>query len=161
EAWKISNEPIKQGIYAWPVWGPLPALLAPGGNWQTGLATGIAGALAGTFLMRSVGFIVTKGLGKEAMGLGDADLLLMAGAFRGWQLVVVGLFVSVVPAIFFALFNTIIHRDTSLPFGPSLSAGVMLTSLTWTWLGQSMRLLFFWGDLLFWLVVAGAVVMLM
>jgi leader peptidase (prepilin peptidase)/N-methyltransferase len=82
------------GLYPWPVWGPLPHWLAPGGNWQTGLATGVAGLLVGTFMMRAVGFLFTTGLGKEALGLGDADLMMMVGAFVGWQVVVVAFLVA-------------------------------------------------------------------
>lgn len=158
-AWVIPGS-IKEGIYAWPVWGPLPAWLAPGGNWQTGLATGLAGALVGAFLLRGVGFLVGTGLRKEALGLGDADLMMMAGAFLGWQIAVVALFVSVVPALFFALFNAVVRKDSSLPFGPSLSAGVMLTSLGWRWLGPYVQSLFFWGQMLAILVGVGAALML-
>src|SRR5437016_2886289 len=56
-AWQTNTDEttgIKQGIYAWPFWGPLPAGFAPGGNVQTGLVDGLAGALAGTLLMRGV-----------------------------------------------------------------------------------------------------------
>ncbi|MBI3411457.1 MAG: prepilin peptidase [Planctomycetes bacterium] len=158
-AWIVGD--IKQGIYAWPVWGPLPSWLAPGGNWQTGLATGLAGALVGTFFLRAIGFLVGTGLGKEALGLGDADLMMMAGAFLGWQLVVVGLFVSIVPALFFALFNALARKEGAFPFGPSLAAGVMLTSLCWTWIVPwGVQPLFFSGLLLLGVVVVSAPLML-
>src|SRR5205814_9918653 len=91
-AWPLGI--IREGIYAWPPRGPLPEWMAPGGNWQTGLATGLAGALVGTFMLRIVGYLFGKGLGKEALGLGDADLMMMAGAFLCWQVIVVGLFVG-------------------------------------------------------------------
>src|SRR5262249_28513345 len=111
------------GLYLWPVWGPLPEWLAPGGNWQTGLATGLAGMLVGTFMMRSIRFLFSKGLGVEAMGLGDADLMMMAGAFLGWQPVVLAFFVAVIPALIFAVVQLAVTGDNSLPFGPSLAVG--------------------------------------
>jgi leader peptidase (prepilin peptidase)/N-methyltransferase len=85
--WKVSPflGPLT-ALYPWPVWGPLPDWLPPG-YWRTGLATGVAGMLAGTLMLRTVRFLFTHGLGKEAMGVGDADLMMMAGAFLGWQLV--------------------------------------------------------------------------
>ena len=43
-------------------------------------ATGVVGALVGTFLLRAIGFVFSTGLGKEALGLGDADLMMMAGS---------------------------------------------------------------------------------
>src|SRR5207302_309144 len=88
------------GLYPWPVWWPLPAWMQPGGNWQTGLATGLAGMLAGTLMLRAVRLLFGLGVGAEymepaepeaeagsgwlswiqrvggrALGLGDADLM--------------------------------------------------------------------------------------
>jgi hypothetical protein len=42
-------------------------------------------------------------LGVEALGLGDADLMMMAGSFLGWQPLIVAFFVSVVPGLAFAI----------------------------------------------------------
>jgi leader peptidase (prepilin peptidase) / N-methyltransferase len=153
-AWQTG--PIKQGVYPWPLWGPLPEPFAPGGNWETGLATGVAGALAGTFLMRAVGFLFGTGLGKEALGLGDADLMMMAGAFLGWQVVLVGFFVSVVPALLFGIIQYLIHRDNALPFGPSLSVGVIATCLAWDVIGPHLQLFLFNGLLMVCLAGAAA-----
>jgi leader peptidase (prepilin peptidase) / N-methyltransferase len=137
-AWQ--NGDIKQGIYAWPFWGPLPGAFAPGGNWQTGLATGVAGALAGTFLTRAVGFIATLGLGKESMGLGDADLMLMAGAFLGWQPIMIGFLLSVMPALAIGVIQVATRGDNALAFGPPLSIGVMAACLAWRLIGPDPRL---------------------
>jgi leader peptidase (prepilin peptidase)/N-methyltransferase len=133
-AWQ--RELITQGVYAWPFWGPLPAYFSPGGNLQTGIATGMAGALAGTFLMRIVGFLFSTGLGKEALGLGDADLMMMAGAFLGWQLIVVAFLMSVIPALVFGIVQLAVRRDNVLAFAPSLSAGILATSLAWHYVGH-------------------------
>lgn len=84
---------IGLGVFPWPVCGPLPDWLEPG-TWQLGLATGIAGALAGSFFLRAMAFLSSKGLGKEALGLGDADLMMMAGSFLGWQPVIVAFFLG-------------------------------------------------------------------
>src|SRR6516225_8318182 len=160
EGFRELGAKIGQGVYPWPVWGPLPEFLAPGGNWQTGLATGLAGFLVGSLLLRAVGFLFTKGLGRDALGLGDADLMMMAGCFLGWQPIVVAFFISVVPALFFGIFNLVIRKDDSLPYGPSLAAGLMITLLTWRWLGPYLQPLFFWGTLLLVLAGIGATFML-
>jgi leader peptidase (prepilin peptidase)/N-methyltransferase len=151
---------IHPGLYAWPVWGPLPAGLEPG-DWKTGLATGLAGALVGTFMMRGVAFLFSRGLGREALGLGDADLMMMAGAFLGWQPVVVAFFLSVIPALVFGVVQMAVKRDNELPFGPSLAAGIVLTFLCWRWIGREMQPFFFWGAMLAAVVVLGAVFMLL
>ena len=108
---------------------------APEANWQIGPGNRRGGALAGTFLVCAHRLPLQAGLGKEALGLGDADLMMMAGAFLGWQVVVVAFFLSVIPALLFGIIQVVVHRDNSLPFGPSLSIGVMATSLAWEPIG--------------------------
>jgi leader peptidase (prepilin peptidase) / N-methyltransferase len=157
--WLMPEQGLKAGLYPWPVWGPLPAWLPPG-SWQLGLATGLAGMLVGTFLLRAIGFLFSTGLGKEALGLGDADLMMMAGAFLGWQPVVVAFFVSVVPALFFGIIQLLVRRDNSLPFGPSLAMGIVLTFLGWRWLGPHVQVVLFWDIVLACLVIVGGAFML-
>jgi leader peptidase (prepilin peptidase)/N-methyltransferase len=137
----------------------LPAWLPPG-SWQLGLATGLAGMLVGTLMMRAVRFLFSTGLGIEAMGLGDADLMMMAGAFLGWQLVVMAFFVSVLPALVVGVIQLIVFRDNTLPFGPSLAMGVMLSWLGWAWLGPPLQHVFFWGLIMAICASLGAVLML-
>jgi leader peptidase (prepilin peptidase)/N-methyltransferase len=158
ESWLFLPFPVPTGLYPWPVWGPLPQGLAPG-SWQLGLADGLAGMLVGTFLLRGMRFLFSTGLGKEALGLGDADLMMMAGAFLGWQPVVVAVFVAVIPALFFAIINFAVHRESALPFGPSLGAGVLLTMLLWGWIGPYVQPLFFWDVLMLGLALVGGAFM--
>jgi leader peptidase (prepilin peptidase)/N-methyltransferase len=150
----------REALYPWPIWGPPPAWLEPG-SWQMGLATGLAGALAGTLVLRAVAFLFGAGLGKEALGLGDADLMMMAGSFLGWQAMIVAFLVSVVPALVVGILQLAIRRDNSLPFGPSLAAGVIITMLCWKWIAPRVQILFFWPTLLVCVVVVGAAFMLL
>jgi leader peptidase (prepilin peptidase) / N-methyltransferase len=177
------NMAFKEGLYPWPVWFPLPGLLQPGGNWRMGLATGLAGVLAGTMMLRAVRFLFGFGRGPEymepedphvaagyrwfgsrlvswfgrvggkALGLGDADLMMMAGSFLGWQLVVVAFFVGVFPGLFFGLAQVILRGNEPFPFGPALALGVVMTWLGWYWIGPKFQLLFFNGP--FMLVLVG------
>jgi leader peptidase (prepilin peptidase)/N-methyltransferase len=150
---------LEAGAYPWPLWGPLPAWLPPG-HWKTGLATGLAGMLVGTLMMRAVSFLFSKGLGREALGLGDADLMMMAGAFLGWQPVVVAFFLSVVPALAFGIVQLAVKRDNELAFGPSLAAGIVAAFIGWRWIGPELQMLFFDSGILIPLAVLGAVFML-
>jgi leader peptidase (prepilin peptidase) / N-methyltransferase len=167
----------KSALYPWPVWWRLPAILQPGGNWQTGFATGGAGVLAGTLLLRAIRFLFGFGMGAQymdpapqieqqptwmfarwiswlqrvggkALGLGDADLMMMAGAFMGWQTVLVAFFVAVFPGLFLALTQLLLRGNNVLPFGPALAMGVLATLLGWTWIGPYVYPLFFDGMLL-------------
>lgn len=149
---------IHQGIHAWPFWGPLPSWSGEG-EFLTGLLTGVIGALVGTFFLRTVGFLFSKGLGKEALGLGDADLMMMAGSFLGWQIVVVAFFLSVAPALVFGIILMIVRNDNSLPFGPSLAFSVLATSLGWRWMPVPMREYFFTQEIVVLAAIFGATMM--
>ncbi len=151
----------RPGLYAWPVWvwEKPPVWLQPG-TWQMGLATGLAGALVGTLLLRAVRFVFGLGRGKEGLGVGDADLMMMAGAFLGWQPVVIAFFVSVFPALLVGLTQMVFRGTQELAFGPSLSMGVVLTMLGWQWMAPQMATIFFDQTLLLILVPAGAVFLL-
>jgi leader peptidase (prepilin peptidase)/N-methyltransferase len=83
------------------------------------------------------------GRGIEGMGIGDADLMMMVGAFVGWQVVVLAFFVAVLPGLIFAIAHLIARGSQALPFGPSLAVGVLITIVCWPALGEYVRPLFF------------------
>lgn len=139
---------IPSGVYAWPVWGPLPDWLGPG-TWQLGLLTGFAGAAAGNLMMRSVRFLFEQGMKQEALGLGDADLMMMAGAFIGWQLVVMSFFIGTFAALFLTVPLALWRKERDLPFAPGLAIGVMITMLFWNRIGPSLQFFFFEWFMLF------------
>lgn len=144
EDWWIlgPNQMQKAGLYPWPVWGPPPAWM-PGGSLLLGLLTGVAGALTGTFMLRGVKFLFEKGLGKEALGLGDADMMMMAGAFLGWQPIIVAFLLGAVVSLIFAVPRLIARGENTLPFGPGLAVGILITWLGWHWIGAQLQSLFF------------------
>jgi leader peptidase (prepilin peptidase)/N-methyltransferase len=189
--------PLPAALYPWPVWWPLPPWLAPGGNWQTGLATGVAGLLVGTIMLRLVRFTFGLGMGAEYMdpadaeavpatggdrswfgwlsrvggrvlGLGDADLMMMAGSFLGWQPVAVAFFLAVFPGLLFGLTHIFVRGTNVMPFGPALAIGVMATGLGWHWIAPRIQLVFFDGTVMLalagvsfvFMVVAGYVIRL-
>jgi leader peptidase (prepilin peptidase)/N-methyltransferase len=151
--------PPTGGVHAWPVWYPLPDWLPPN-SWQLGLATGLAGALAGTVILRTVAFLFKVGRGIEGLGIGDADLMMMVGAFVGWQPVVLAFFVAVGPALVLALLMLATKGEHPMPFGPSLALGSMITVLFWPNIAPPFALLFFDPFLLGVLVGAGAFILL-
>ncbi|MFQ3651686.1 MAG: prepilin peptidase [Gemmataceae bacterium] len=134
--------PLTGSLHPWPLWYPLPEWL-PAGSWQLGLATGLAGALAGMVILRGVAFLFKIGRGIEGLGIGDADLMMLVGAFLGWQPVVLAFFVAVGPALVFALAQALTQGERPLPFGPSLALGSLLTLLFWNQLGPRFGILFF------------------
>jgi leader peptidase (prepilin peptidase)/N-methyltransferase len=151
QVWQLPewNGKIAVGVQPWPFTGPPPSWAASG-TWKLGLMNAVLGALAGTFVVRWVKWLFEVGFGKEALGLGDADLLLMAGAFLGWQPVVMSLFVGAFAALFVFKLPSIILGyvrgspiERELPFGPGLAVGVLITVLGWRWLGPRAQFVFF------------------
>jgi leader peptidase (prepilin peptidase)/N-methyltransferase len=153
---------LPTGLYPWPVWYPLPVWLPPG-SWQLGLATGLAGALAGMAVIRLVRFTYGMARGIEGLGVGDADLMMMAGAFVGWQPIVLSCFVAAFPGLLFGIFQLLRHGNQPLPFGPSLALGVVLTLWLWPSLGdfEALRLVFFEPGFLGGIIGGGAVFLLL
>jgi leader peptidase (prepilin peptidase)/N-methyltransferase len=140
---------IPVGVQPWPFWGPLFDEL-PAGSWKLGLVNSLLGALAGSLMVRAVKWVFEIGIGREALGMGDADLMMMAGAFLGWQVAVFSLFAGAVAGLFvFKLPGLLIALargskfDRELAFGPGLAVGVVVTWLTWPWLGAQMQVIFF------------------
>jgi len=160
-AGRVGDVPFDPGVFPWPVWHPLqlPTWL-PQGSWQLGLATSLAGVAAGMLTLRAVRWLFGLGRGMEGLGIGDADLMMMAGSFIGWQPVLVAFFVSVVPGLFFGVLHLVRRGNQALPFGPSLAMGVMITLLGWRVLGESVRPLFFEPLLLGFIAVVGPVLLL-
>jgi leader peptidase (prepilin peptidase) / N-methyltransferase len=133
---------IPRGMYPWPLWGPVPVWLWEH-RWALGLVTGLIGAVVGMTLLRFVKFMFERGLGKEALGMGDADLMMMAGAFIGWQPVVAAFFVGTFIALPLGLILRFGKGERAIPFGPGLAIGVIVTLYWWPWLGRGLKTLFF------------------
>jgi leader peptidase (prepilin peptidase) / N-methyltransferase len=146
---------IPLGAQPWPFWGPTFAF-APPGSIQLGLLNGVLGALAGSLVVRIVRFLFQLGFGREALGMGDADLLMMAGAFLGWQIAVLSLFVGALSALVLKVLTMLLGTGgepstevspapdaRELPFGPGLAVGIVVTWLSWPTLGPRVQFVFF------------------
>ncbi len=138
---------LVNGVALWPVW--IPPTWAPAGSPLLGLLTGLAGAAAGMFVGRAIKGLYQFGRKTEALGLGDADLLMMAGAFLGWQPTVLALPVGAVLTLFLLAPIFVVAKlrgkpfDGAPPFGPGIAAGLLLCWFGWPWLGELVRVVFF------------------
>jgi leader peptidase (prepilin peptidase)/N-methyltransferase len=84
----------------------------------------LLGALVGFGLV----FVIVV-ISRGGMGMGDAKLLALIGAFLGWKAVFYVLFwASVLGALGGLLYLYITKQDrkTPIPFGPSLAAAAMV-----------------------------------
>ena len=112
------------GIVVGLIVAPLVGLL---GFWGS-----LLGVLVGGGALYLIGILGELFLKKESMGGGDVKLAAMLGAFMGWKLVLVALFIA-----FFAgaVVGVIVmtrkpkNWDSSLPFGPFIALGAVLALL--------------------------------
>jgi leader peptidase (prepilin peptidase)/N-methyltransferase len=134
------------GSQLWPVWVPVPSWMAPGTPLM-GLFTALAGAAFGWGLMWLIRWVFSWALGKEALGLGDADLMMMVGAFLGWQAIPFVLLMGVATGLVYVLGVVVINPkflqgDRAFAFGPFLALGGFLTLLFfWYFVGFAYELL--------------------
>jgi leader peptidase (prepilin peptidase) / N-methyltransferase len=158
------------GAQPWPFWGPT-FNFAPPGSWKLGLLNSVLGALAGSLVVRIVKWLFETGLGREALGMGDADVLMMAGAFFGWQIAVMALFVGSFAAIILYILAMALpppapqpgvpvavavggaRQPRELPFGPGLAVGVVATWLAWPRFGPRLQFPFFDSMMMMGLVI--------
>ncbi|MFA5146154.1 MAG: prepilin peptidase [Candidatus Omnitrophota bacterium] len=102
-----------------------PSLFGESVKWR-GLLQSLAGALAGGGAIYLTGVLGEMVFKKEAMGGGDVKLMAMAGAFLGWELVILAFFI----APFFGSITGIIMKikrgAETIPYGPYLSLAVLI-----------------------------------
>ena len=124
-----------------PGW-PRLGLLAVGwlvlaGAWSIGglrfeaMFTGLVGAVVAGGVVWGTRAGASLALGREAMGLGDVTLMAMVGAWLGWQASVLACFLGVLFGLVHGVVQIVRHRDSELPFGPSLCAGTVAVMLGW------------------------------
>ncbi len=140
--WWQGDVTPREGLYLWPVWGPLPDWLPPG-SWQLGLATGLAGILAGAVLMGLVRLAFNLGIGAVRIGWGEISLMMIAGSFVGWQPVVVAGLIGLIPGMIAATRQWAVGRGQQIAFSMWLALAVAGVGLGWYWIGPLVQGLFF------------------
>jgi len=83
----------------------------------------LAGMLAGSTLVFTVGLLGTQVFRKPAMGFGDVKLMGLLGAFTGWAGVVAGFFLACFLGSAVGIFLWMRHGSRYMPFGPFLAMG--------------------------------------
>jgi leader peptidase (prepilin peptidase) / N-methyltransferase len=102
-------------------------------GWALSLAGAALGALAGGGFLWLVGWLWKRLRGVDAMGMGDVKMMLMVGAYLGWPLTLLTIFVGVLTGSLagVGLMARRGERDTQmlLPFGIFLGIGALLSLL--------------------------------
>ncbi|HEY6046874.1 MAG TPA: prepilin peptidase [Pyrinomonadaceae bacterium] len=101
--------------------------------WSVSLIGAAIGALAGGGSLWLMGFLWEKLRGVEAMGLGDVKMMFMVGAFLGWRLTILTIFVGVFSGSLIGIGMMVRRGDRNmqmmLPFGIFLGAGAIASLL--------------------------------
>jgi len=104
--------------------------------WGVSLIGAAIGALAGGGSLWLMGFIWKRLRGVEAMGMGDIKMMLMVGAFLGWRLAALTIFIGVFSGSLagIALMFRRGRRNLQmmLPFGIFLGIGAVVSLLAGT-----------------------------
>jgi leader peptidase (prepilin peptidase)/N-methyltransferase len=101
--------------------------------WAASLIGALIGALAGGGSLWLMGWIWEKLRGVEAMGLGDVKMMFMVGAYLGWRLTILNIFLGVLSGslIGIGLMLRQGKKDMTmlLPFGVFLGIGAIAALL--------------------------------
>ena len=101
--------------------------------WVASLGGAVIGALAGGGSLWLMGWIWERLRGVEAMGLGDVKMMFMVGAYLGWRLTILTIFVGVLTGSIVGVLMMARQRERNmqmlLPFGIFLGLGAIASLL--------------------------------
>ena len=101
--------------------------------WVTSLVGALIGALLGGGSLWLMGWTWEKLRGIEAMGLGDVKMMFMVGAYLGWRLTILTIFVGVFTGSLIGIFLMVRsgrrNMQMLLPFGVFLGLGAIAALL--------------------------------
>jgi leader peptidase (prepilin peptidase)/N-methyltransferase len=101
--------------------------------WGASLAGALIGALIGGGSLWLMGWTWEKLRGIEAMGLGDVKMMFMVGAYLGWRLTILTIFVGVLTGSIIGILLMAKQRERNmqmlLPFGVFLGLGAVAALL--------------------------------
>lgn len=142
----LPNQLTQSGLVAGLGFQAIAGLLVGGTGLTHSLTQGILGAVLGVWLFDLIGLLGTLALGQAAMGVGDAKLAAMIGAWLGWQFLLMAVLLAcTVGAVLGAAAIALkwIDRRQQIPFGPFLALGAALTTF-WGETILSTYLQWFW-----------------
>ena len=101
--------------------------------WVASLGGAVIGAIVGGGSLWLMGWLWEKLRGVEAMGLGDVKMMFMVGAYLGWRLTILTIFVGVLSGSIIGVLLMARQRERNmqmlLPFGIFLGIGAIVSLL--------------------------------
>jgi leader peptidase (prepilin peptidase) / N-methyltransferase len=109
----------------------IAAIWYRGGPSWIGLLTALVGMVGGGGMIWAVRIVGSAALRKEAMGFGDVTLMMMIGAFLGWQATIFIFFIAPFAGLVIGLAQVILRRDDVIPYGPFLCLAAAAVTVWW------------------------------
>ena len=103
-----------------------------GGAAWIGLLTALVGMAVSGAMVWIVRLVGTAALRREAMGFGDVTLMMMIGAFLGWQAGVLIFFVAPLAGLVVGVLQLLLRRGDVIPYGPFLCLAALVVLVRWT-----------------------------
>lgn len=91
------------------------------------------------WLVRIIGAITLR---KEAMGFGDVLLMMMIGAFIGWQGGIIVFFLAPGAGLIIGILQLLFRRDQYIPYGPFLCLATLVVIVYWAYVWNETKYLF-------------------
>lgn len=98
-------------------------------SYVNGFLAALLGGMVGAFTVWLTRILGSMAFGREAMGMGDVDLMFGVGAIIGAGASVVAFFVAPFFGIILAIYMLIVGKRRELPYGPYLSLGTAFVML--------------------------------
>jgi leader peptidase (prepilin peptidase) / N-methyltransferase len=132
-----------------------------GGSAWKGLLSSLVGLVISGGVVWAVRIIGSAALRREAMGFGDVTLMMMIGAYLGWQAGLIIFFLSPFAGLIVGVLQLVLHRDDVIPYGPFLCLGTLIVMVRWgsIWDPLSIQPLFHEGWLVPLAMMAGLVLL--
>ncbi|HEX6963707.1 MAG TPA: A24 family peptidase [Lacipirellula sp.] len=102
-----------------------------GGPSWVGLLTALAGMIGGSAMVWAVRIVGSAALRREAMGFGDVTLMMMIGAFLGWQPCIFIFFIAPFAGLVAGILQIVLRRDDVIPYGPFLCLAALVVMVYW------------------------------
>ena len=98
-------------------------------RWLSAMLGSILGGLVGGFVVWITRILGSLGFGREAMGMGDVDLMVAVGAVLGGGPATVAFFLAPFFGILFAIYSLLTRKTREIPYGPYLSLATAFVML--------------------------------
>jgi prepilin signal peptidase PulO-like enzyme (type II secretory pathway) len=108
-------------------------------DWVSGFLGSLLGGMVGGFVVWFCRILGSLWFGREAMGMGDVDLMFGVGTIIGAGAATVAFFVAPFFGIALAIYMFIVGKRRELPFGPYLALGTAFVMIYYCPIAEYLR----------------------